>query len=389
MADRKRKGLFISLDHYISSNDISEKNISNGILKKIAKQIECFRNYGYDMDILCPYHSRNHRLHSIIRRLPFSGILSYGKQEIELAGDYSFIYLRSPWFMNSDTPAFLKNMKKKNPLIKTIVEVPTYDPTWGRGEINHWHMWPLYWKNKKAVRKMAPYVDRVMTFSLDEKIYGVQTICTSNAIDPLSIRPVNHTEAAPNTIQLIACSSMAFWHGYDRILNGMHDYYESKNIPYKILFHVVGDGEELTNYRAIIDKYNLGSYVFLYGYKSGDALDDIYNRADIAIDSLGRHRSKVYYNSSLKGKEYLAKGLPVISGVENELDYDPGFPYYLRVAADESPINMDDIIDFYEKLYSGNKSRPEIVQYISEYAASHFSYKVALKPVVDFIEGEE
>jgi hypothetical protein len=52
------------------------------------------------------------------------------------------------------------------------------------------------------------------------------------------------------------------------------------------------------------------------------SLNDIYNISDIAIDSLGRHRSNVMYNSTLKGKEYCAKGLPIVSGVKTEFDYD-------------------------------------------------------------------
>lgn len=382
------KGLYVSLDHFISSEMIAGTYTgSNGIIKKICNQYKTFESYGFEMKMYCPYIQRNHRIHSIIRRLPFSGEISYGGEYVKNAKDYAFVFLRSPWFMNMDTPQFLKKMKQNNPQIRIIVEVPTYDPSWGKGEINHWHMWPLYWKNVNAIRHLKESVDRIMTFSRDETIYDIPTLCTSNAIDPKSIKPVDHINSIENRINLIACSSMAFWHGFDRIIEGMKNYYQGDHI-YEIIFHLVGDGEETENYKKLIDRYKLNDYIILYGYKSGQELNDIYNLSDIAIDSLGRHRSKVYYNSSLKGKEYLAKGLPVVSGVTNELDDDKSFKYYLRVPADDSPVEMSKIIEFYNKIYNGNRTRIEIEQYISRYAEEHFSYNVALKPVYRYIINE-
>jgi len=384
---KKRKGLFVSLDHTIGNDILSGLNTSNGIVKKIVSQIRCFEEYGYEMEVLSPYQSRNPRIHSIVRRMPFSGIIPYGKDIVRRADSFDFIYVRSPWFMNSDTPRFLRQLKRANPKIKIVFEVPTYDSSGAGGEINHWHMWPLHWKNANAVAKLVSCVDRIVTFSRDDVIYGIKTVCTSNAIDPSAVKPVIHTEDKSKRIHLVACSSMAFWHGFDRVIEGMNQYFRQNSPTYDVVFHVIGDGEELLNYKAMVQQYGLGEKVIFYGYRSGQELDTIYNYADIAIDSMGRHRSKVYYNSSLKGKEYLAKGLPVVSGVTNELDSDPSFPYYLRVPADDTPVDVNKLVAFYEKTYLGNRDRAEIVHAISTYATDHFAYKVALKPVVDFIQG--
>ena len=84
-------------------------------------------------------------------------------------------------------------------------------------------------------------------------------------------------------------------------------------------------------------------------------LEDVglYDKADIALDCMGRHRVGVYYNSSLKGKEYCAYGVPIISGVETELDQRKEFQYYLRVPADDTILDMDDIVNYYHKCYDG------------------------------------
>lgn len=386
MLDNKNRGLFLSLDHIVDVEKSDVSNINNGIVKKIIYQFQCLKSYGFQMEMFCPYERRNHRIHSIVRRLPFSGFIQYGSEYIKHACDYSFIYLRRPWYMNTDTPHFLMKMKKRNPSIKIVVEVPTYDAASSdRGEINHWHMWPLYWKNKIATKKIASCADRILTFSKDKTIYGVSTICTCNAIDPNTIRCINYINSDNHTINLVACSSMAFWHGFDRVIEGMHNYKCLGNSNFRVVFHLIGDGEELNNYRSMVIKYGLEKDVIFYGYKSGKELDDIYDHCDIAIDSMGRHRSNVYYNSSLKGKEYLAKGLPVISGVRNELDDDPDFKYYLRVPADDTPVDIDAIINFYNFVYNSGESRSEIIEQISDYASKNFSYNASFKPLVDYL----
>lgn len=382
-----KKGLFISLDHVISEIDMDLSEVNSGIVKKIVNQYQCLQNYGFDMELYCPYENRNHRVHSIIRRLPFSGIIPFKGNYINRANEFSFIYLRRPWFMNSDVPLFLNKMKKNNPYLKIIMEVPTYDAASSdKGEINHWHMWPLYWKDQNAVVKLVNSVDRILTFSKDDTIYGIKTICTCNAINPFTTTKVSHVDSKDNEIHLVACSSMAFWHGFDRLIEGLKIYKNSKETDYKIVFHLVGDGEELNRYKELVTSYDLQKEVLFHGYKSGKELDDIYDLCDIAIDSMGRHRSNIYYNSSLKGKEYLAKGLPVVSGVANELDYDPSFKYYLRIPADESPVDIDCVIKFYNRIYCESEERQTVIDNISEYAARHFSYAASFKKLVDYIE---
>ena len=75
-----------------------------------------------------------------------------------------------------------------------------------------------------------------------------------------------------------------------------------------------------------------------------------------------------------------------MSGVCTELDDYPEYPYYLRVPADDSPINIYDVVAFYDKVYSG-KDKEEIANSIRAFAVEHFDFKVGLKPVIDYING--
>ena len=43
--------------------------------------------------------------------------------------------------------------------------------------------------------------------------------------------------------------------------------------------------------------------------QTGEELNELFNRADFAIGSLGRHRSGIYNIKTLKNREYAARGL--------------------------------------------------------------------------------
>ena len=99
------------------------------------------------------------------------------------------------------------------------------------------------------------------------------------------------------------------------------------------------------------------------------------------MDSMGRNRTNVFYNSTLKGKEYLAKGLPIISGVKTELDH-MDFPYYLRVPADDTPLDFARVIQFYHEIYD-RKSEAEVAEEIRDFCRLHFEFRQTFQPVLD------
>lgn len=66
--------------------------------------------------------------------------------------------------------------------MKIILEIPTY-PYDGE-KINHTGIKKKkYWIEKKYRKSLYKYVDRVVTFSEDDEIFGIKTIKISNGID--------------------------------------------------------------------------------------------------------------------------------------------------------------------------------------------------------------
>ena len=284
--------------------------------------------------------------------------------------------------------AMINFMKKVNKLGgKILVEIPTYpyeDESHSNKGLRKLRTFINMFKDQHYRVNLKRYVDRIITYSRDEKIFDIKTIKISNASDLYNIsarKNVNHTE-----INLVAVANMNYWHGYDRLIEGLYIYYK-KNVRKEIVqLYLIGGGRSIEFYKKLVDKYNLNKYVFFTGILTGKELDGIYNVSDIGIDALARHRSKVYYNSSLKGKEYMAKGLPIISGVETELDYDDNFNYYMKVPADETPINVNDVIDFYYKIY--NCGIDHAIAQIRNYAEKNFDFKICFNPVIQYLKTE-
>jgi glycosyltransferase involved in cell wall biosynthesis len=369
---------------YLSICDLENK--SSGVSKKINMQLEIFQLNNIFMeapDFTNKLFSER-VLNKILGVLPFTSNLFSLKVKRKLAnidwGSINVIYIRKALF-DKTFLNILKEIKMNNPSIKVLLEVPTYPSD---NEYKSFAQKLKLYKEKRVRKYFSKYIDRILTFSDDNQIYGIETIKISNAIDKQKITPRKKI-VDDGRIHIIAVALFTFWHGYDRFLEGMKEYYSNSVEKKDIILHFVGNGNELNHYRNLVNNYSLNAYVKFHGEKHGADLDEVYNLCDIALDSMGRHRGNVYYNSTLKGKEYGAKGLPIISGVKTELDSDPQYKYYMRVSADDTPIDISRIVDFYNIIYK-NESPEEIVSKVREYTINRFDIANAWSPVIDYIK---
>lgn len=352
-----------------------------GIDKKINAQIHTFEKNHikcYKVDVTL---EKDKMLKKIKSLLPYTS--TFGNwSKLDEVENPDIIYIRYEkvdyQFMKK-----IKNLRLSNPNVKILLEIPTYpyDKEWQRGM--KWKPYKI--KDRINRKKIHKYIDKIITYSNDKKIFNVPTINISNGVDIREIQ--SRKSMIQKDINMIAVASFTNWHGYDRVIRGLYEYY-SHDQKQSVVLHLVGDGPELEKYKQLVEKYKLQDYVIIYGRQTGELLDRVYNQCEIALDAMARHRSGVFYNSSLKGKEYAAKGLPIISGVCTELDYDEKFKYYLRVPADESIININHIVSFYNKVYKNNVSKQEIVKDIRGYAEQYFDINQCLKIVVSYIKGE-
>ncbi len=129
-------------------------------------------------------------------------------------------------------------------------------------------------------------------------------------------------------------------------------YYQNPTCyKYKVYFHIVGlpsgerEQKEVVEY---IKETHLEDFVILHGAKYGNDLNQLFDQADIAIGSLGRHRCNIDKIKTLKNREYAARGIPFIYS-ETDDDFE-NKPYILKMPASESAINIQDIISFSKRV---------------------------------------
>lgn len=178
-------------------------------------------------------------------------------------------------------------------------------------------------------------------------------------------------------IHLICVARVSQWHGLDRLLYGIS---LSKNKCH-VIFHIVGDGDAINSLHRLVNELNISNYVIFHGFLKGKTLDSIFNECHVAVASLGIHRKGLTETSELKIREYCSRGIPFITSCTDS-DIPDNFPYILKIPGDESPVNVDDIINFAESVYQIN-NHPDIMR---TYAVNNLDWSVKMNQLSNFIK---
>lgn len=327
---------------------------NNGISKKISYQVDALKKCKMDVHLCYMDETKTKKrlidgkviadygkgiLSKILKRTDFSAISNYVKEnQIDL------VYIRSNHNANLFTINMVKKMKAYG--ARVVMEIPTYpyDNEYKAQGLNR-----QIFQDKIFRNQLAKHLDAIVTFSDYNRIFGQRTIKISNGIDFDSVKIKSNINDTTKELNLIGVAEIHEWHGFDRVVRGLADYY-SKPQDYLVEFHVIGyffSKEIEDEFRKIISDNHMENYVILYGKKHGTELDNLFNKCDFGIGSLGRHRVGIDKIKTLKNREYAARGIPFIYS-ETDSDFDPK-PYVLKAPADESPIEIQRIIDFYKR----------------------------------------
>lgn len=365
-----KKGYYIYAENYGSS----------GVSKKIKMQVEAFSGRFIMKEVLIKTSKR-----TFIQRI--YGLLFWNsfEREYQLAlnelDNPDFVYIRMI-LVDKKYLAFLKDIKEKYPRCKVIVELPIY-PYKGQ-MLSHWYTTFMYVKEIIYRHRYKENVDRFVTYSDDDVLFGVPTIRTINGVNVEAIPPLEPSnEYNPNEIHLIAVAKLVRHHGYERVIRGLYKYYQIDR-DREVYFHVVGDGPECKKYKNLVKKYKLGKYVKFHGSKYDKELDDLYNMADAGLAAFGMYKDGRYKLSSIKTVEYLAKGLPVILGTKEDPLSD-SVKYGLTLPNNATPVDIEKITDYMDNLYL-HEGKRLINQEIRDFAYQHVDNKVTLLPVMEYID---
>lgn len=357
----------------------------SGISKKIHYQVKGLKENGHDVR-LCYYGFAKNRhrcryVDNVVIKDYGKGFIAGFRQRLNYYCIYDYcirekielVYARcfqnaNPWLI-----AFFKKLRKSG--VHAVTEIPTYP-------------YDEEFKNFECKMRIELIIDQLfrnmlyqqmdalVTFSNAEEIFGQRTIRISNGVDfdSIPLHQPSYINCQSSELHLIGVAEVHPWHAFDRVLTGLGYYKGSK----KVYFHIVG-GVHPNHMKHIflplIEKYHLQDRVLFHGQLFGDELTNVFNLCQFAIGSLGRHRSGVTNIKTLKNREYATRGIPFIYS-ENDSDFDQQ-PYILKAPADESPIDIQKIIDFVNSF----KIQPIEIRN----SVQHLTWKIQMQKVVDSI----
>ena len=221
----------------------------SGISKKIHYQVKGLRENGYEVH-LCYYDfdAKGHRCRFVDDEIIMDygkGLLAGFRQRVDYNCVYNyckdngiqFVYARC--FQNAN-PWLIRLFKRFKMLgIKSVTEIPTYPYD------AEFVGFPLMTRLGLVIEllfrhQLSRQMSAIVTFSDAETIFGQRTIRISNGVDMDSIPLHNYIAPVDGSIHLIGVAEVHYWHGFDRLIAGLGDYYKTTQNPRQIFFHLVG-----------------------------------------------------------------------------------------------------------------------------------------------------
>lgn len=345
---------------YITTVDISS---DSGVRKKIYGQIRVMRESGLEVALIAPKggdivviegdsekEERMGIVGSYFNSWPFrffSLIRSLYKSAYELAhkDKYYSVFIRYS-LAERGLIRMLRRLKEEG--VKIFIEIPSYP-------------YDLEYKNKQWYKKFGLYLDKVYRKKLknyvdiifapssqQETIFGVKTVNFNNGVNTEEIEERRYSGKKDGTLRFIGVANLNLWHGYDRVIKGIAEYYKDKD-DIDFIFNIVGEGVELSNLKDLVEELDLQDRVIFHGFKSGKELDEVYNNSDVAISSIGFYSLGVAPRLVLKAREACLKAIPFVA-VKGDPIFDNNFDYVYFVKDEGTPLQVEKIYNWFVNL---------------------------------------
>lgn len=369
----------------------------SGVLKKVYAQCDIMRKAGHDVILASLDDASKYvfvdNCNNVIYDIPIYSISKFYKNKYVLDKTLQFVIEHNIKFVYSrfsdfsiDAYFFYRSLKKKG--IKVVLEIPTYpiSQRWtsikqsikcGKIKASLTQIYNII-IGSSGIPFFKKALDRIVNNNNFDFIWNIPVIKITNGIDLKSIPKRKHEYKCKNRITIFSVANVANWHGYDRIISGLWEYY---NKPYEVevVFELVGQGIEAELLKKQVEKLKLEEYVKFWGTVIGQELNTLYENADIGVSVLGVHRNHFETYDALKSREFCARRLPFITEVSERHFNKKSF--VLCVPSDDSPIKIDEIIGFYNRIVA----EPTILEDMYEFAQNECDWSVAFQNVINYI----
>jgi glycosyltransferase involved in cell wall biosynthesis len=365
----------------------------SGVNKKVTSQIQSLRAAGvnciayiiysgdspdssetFTQAIEVPHFNNRIKFINKIRRELF--IIGLMESQISLLKDHDILYMRIPY------PSFLlSRLLSRSRRCKIVFEYQTIEPLEYRSMGKYWYLFIDYLFGddiRKYSDAIVGVTDEITRYELSRSgdINKPHiTIGNGYYVESVSIR--DPPEFSDHNLDLLCVSNVRLWQGLDRLIRGLAAYQGTT----KVTFHIAGEGTELAHLKQIAADLDVLDNVIFHGIVTGGALEDLYNQCHVAIGTLGIHRKGLTQGSTLKSREYFARGIPFIIA-SSDPDIPSDYPYVCTIPPDESPVSIERIVEFAQRICRDSE-HPQIMR---SYASEHLDWSKKMCGLKRFLE---
>ena len=196
----------------------------------------------------------------------------------------------------------------------------------------------------KSIDAIIAVTDEIAKYEIERsQINRDKVLVMTNGVDFKNIPFTPVKQFNGKNIDLIFVGSKNFpWVGLDRLFSGL------KKTAYNIKLHLVGEIDKTKS----LDKAKNYITVLNHGKLSGEKIDNLFKKCNLAISSLAIHRNHMSQACPLKSREYCARGMPFIYSYDDP-DID-GHQGVKKFPINSNPIDLIEIIDFINEINQNN-----------------------------------
>ncbi len=206
---------------------------------------------------------------------------------------------------------------------------------------------------------------------------GYNTICIANGAPKLNDAIYPAPEFHNRLKVVMVLGNKHVWHGIDRLIEGLKRY---RNAEVFIELDFIGFTGEEVPVVSSTDYYKISAL----GRYNPAQLEAAMQQYHLAVGSLALHKINLSEASPLKVRQCLMAGVPMVLGyTDTDVSNSKTLSRYaLNVPADDSPLNWEEIVIFYQGLNTINDLRMKVAAAADE----ELSMRVKSAQYVKFIQ---
>ena len=169
----------------------------------------------------------------------------------------------------------------------------------------------------------------------------------------------------------------ARWHGVDRLIQGLSQYQGKCNITIDLIGNVLEEDVKMVEARGL-----QGRVSFIPPVPSSELTESL-KKYHLSIGTLGLHRKGLNEACTLKVRESLSRGFPIILGYVDTDLIEAGelIKYTMKVPSDETPVDFTQVTQFASKVFSDT----EVHKTVYTLAKNRISNEVKVQEIYEFI----